>query len=1071
MKHNLKKSIYGLKWAILFFSFSFTIHNGKAQSNITIHGKITSFQDNTPLAGVSISVKGSTTGTITDADGNFELSVPATSTIVISYVGYESQEIQVDGRSVINVSLKENLTELDDLVVVGYGTQKKVNLTGAIDVVSGERLESRSIANVGEGLQGVIPNLNITVRNGNPASSPTFNIRGFTSINGGEPLILVDNVPMSINRINPNDIKSVTVLKDASAAAIYGGRAAFGVILIETKSGQRNGKINISLNSQFSMAKPILNLNVVKDPYTYATIWNKAAIRTQGSPIYSDEFVQHTKAWSENPTLENAWGVEDGTLQFYGYNDYQNKLVTDFAPAMQHNLTVSGGSEKTNFYVSAGYYSKDGYLRYKNTKFKRYNVLMKADFEVNKWLSLNEQVSLNFQSNNEPTEYTWDVGINSLARVGTVMPIQFPDLPYYLTEGDHDKYAGLIGKYFGGTNAFPYLMHGGRNTFTNNDVWLTTGLTLRPFKNFKIVSNLSYQLFNRHYKRVYSKVDIVNPDLRSANAIVHEYSDPDYISQGSVNTRAYVFNVHGEYIFDFNNGHNLKAMIGFNQELHQNKDITGSAYTLITSAVPNIHATTGQRELDGSASHVALRGAFYRINYNYKEKYLFEASGRYDGTSRFPKKDRFGFFPSFSAGWRISNESFMSATRNWLDNLKIRASYGQLGNQLLGNNYYPYISTMNSGIPSAYPLILQGNTPTLNILWPGLVSPTLTWERVISKNIGLDITLFNTGLDVSFDAYTRDTKDMLRTKDYPDILGATPPEENAADLRTEGWELSVTWKDRVNDDLNYDITLGLSDWRSKITKYENPSGNIGDYYVGKRLGEIWGLTTAGIFQDQQEIDRSPSQSDIGANWRPGDIRYLDINGDGKIAKGSGTLDDPGDMSIIGNSTPRYQFGLNLGLNFKNWRLNVFFQGVGKRDVWPSTNDWLWFYPFKSTYLERWAITDSWSETNRDAYFPAPSLAYDNRESKNYEVQTRFLQKGGYVRLKNLMLSYDLPQSLLKQVKIQGVQIYLTGMNLWEYSKIRRPLDPESIPEVTAGTVGAIEYPMQRLYTIGIKIDF
>lgn len=1038
---------------------------------VEISGVVTADADATPLIGATVSQKGTSNGTRTDANGHFSLRVPPDATLVISYTGYEAREVVVGNQRVIRISLKSTTQQLGDVVVVGYGTQKKVNVTGAVGVASGERLESRSIANVGEGLQGVIPNLNITVRNGDPAASPSFNVRGFTSINGGEPLVLVDNIPMDINRINPNDIKSVSVLKDASAAAIYGGRAAFGVILIETKSGAPDGKINISLNSQFSVAKPILNLNVIKDPYTYVTIRNQAAVRTQGTPLYDDDFVQHTKAWSENPTLENSWGVKDGVLQFYGYNDYQDKLVTDVAPAMQHDLTISGGSRNTDYYLSAGYFSKDGYLRYNNSRFKRYNVMMKANFKVNDWLTLNEHVVFSSQSNNEPTEYNWDVNINSLARVGTVMPVQFPDLPNYITADDHDEYAGFIGKYFGGTNFFPYLMDGGRETYTNNDLWLTTGVTLTPFKGFKVVSNVSYQFFNRDYQNVHSMVDIVSADLKAANHIDHEFSAPDFISQTEVYNRAYVFNTYGEYETNFNTDHHLKAMLGFNQEWHGNKSMVGTAYTLITPAVTNIHATTGQQKVDGSASHVALRGAFYRINYNYKEKYLLEASGRYDGTSRFPAQDRFGFFPSFSAGWRISNESFMSSTRGWLDNLKIRLSYGQLGNQLLGDNYYPYISTMNSGVPSAYPLMLEGSTPSLNILWPNLVSPTLTWERVISKNIGLDMAFLNNKLEVSADAYTRDTRDMLRSKNYPDILGATPPAENAADLRTKGWELSVAWKDRINDDFQYDITLGLSDWTSAITKYENPSGNIGDYYKGKKIGEIWGFTTEGIYQSTEEITDAPDQSKIGANWKPGDMRYRDLNGDGEISTGDGTLDNPGDMSIIGNNTPRYQFGISLGVSYKSWRLSAFFQGVGKRDVWPSTNDWTWFFPFKSGYLESSAITESWSESNPDAYFPAPSLANDDRESKNYRVQSRFLQQGGYVRLKNLMVSYDLPESLIKRIGMQGAQFYLTGMNLWEYSRIRRPLDPESIPEVTAGTVGAIEFPMQRLYTVGVKLNF
>ncbi len=1024
-----------------------------------------------PLPGVNVVEKGTTNGTTTDGNGRFTLNVEGEkSVLVFSFIGYETQEVVVGSRTSISIVLQETATALEEVVVVGYGTQKKVNLTGAVGTVSSEMLENRSIANVGEGLQGVIPNLNITVRNGDPASPPSFNVRGFTSINGGEPLVLVDNVPMDINRINPNDIESISVLKDASAAAIYGGRAAFGVILVETKSAKK-GRTRINLNTQVSMAKPILNMDVMKDPYQYAQVWNQASMRTQGTPMYDDEFVQNTKAWSDNPTLENAWKVQDGVLQFYGFNNYQDQLITDFAPAQQHNLSISGGSENTDYYVSAGYFSKDGYLRDNNSRFKRYNILMKADFKVNNWLSLHEQVVFNSQSNDSPTEYSWDVHVNSLARVGTVMPIQFPDLPFYITPGDREEYLPYIGKYFGGQNFFPYLMEGGRETFTNNDLWLTTGATLTPFKNFKVVSNFSYQIYNRIYQNVRSKVDIVSRDLLAANRISHDFSSPDFISNTSINNKAYVFNVYGAYDYDFESGHHLTATVGFNQEWYHYQSLAGTAYSLITPSVPNIHATTGTQQVDGGAAHTALRGAFYRLNYNFKERYLFEASGRYDGTSRFPKDGRFGFFPSFSAGWRISNENFMASTGSWLDNLKIRASYGELGNQLLGSNYYPYISTMNSGIPSAYPLILEGSSPELNILWPNLVSPHLTWERVISRNIGLDVTLLNAKLDVSFDAYTRDTKDMLRSRDYPDILGATPPQENAADLRTKGWELSLTWRDKIKNDWDYDVTVGLSDWTSEITKYENPGGNISDYYVGKAIGEIWGLETIGLFQTPDEIADAPSQANIGANWKPGDVRYADLNNDGVINRGSGTLSEPGDVRVIGNTTPRYQFGVNLGLRYKNWGLSTFFQGVGKRDMWPSTNSWTWFYPFKSHYMEEWAIEESWSEDNRDAYFPAPSLAYDSRESKNYQVQSRFLQKAAYVRLKNVTVSYTLPQSLLQRIGVADIQVYFTGMNLWEWSRIRRPLDPESIPEVTAGTVGAIEFPMQRLYTLGARLSF
>ncbi|GAA4307696.1 TonB-dependent receptor [Compostibacter hankyongensis] len=1036
-----------------------------------VTGTVTS-KDGRPLAGVTVALKGTSVGTRTDEKGAYSLTIPdtiPTPVLVFSYVGYLKKEEPVNNRSAVNVVLQEDVKSLEQLVVVGYGTQKKVNLTGAVGTASGERLENRSIANVGEGLQGVVPNLNVTVRNGDPAASPGFNVRGFTSINGGGPLILVDGVPMDINRINPADIKSVSVLKDASAAAVYGARAAYGVILVETKSGQR-GKVHISLNTQWSLAKPIFKADVISDPYQFVSIENVASMRTNGVPAYDSNMVAGTKAWSEHPETAPEWGVVNGVLRFYGYNNYQNKLLTDFAPTNQHDLSISGGSENADYYVSAGYLTKDGYLRYNNTNFKRYNILMKGDFKVNKWLQLNEKVVFNSQNNNQPHFYNWDVNINSLARVSPIQPIQFPDLPQYLEPGDHDKYAQYIGMYFGGTNFYPYLLDGGRTTFANNDTWLTTGATITPLKGLTIKSDFSYEIFNRNYQDVASKIDIVDADLTNPTPVSHGFSDPDWIENQNQYNRYYVFNVYGEYAFDFLADHHVTATIGFNQEWGQNKYVVARAYSLISPSVTDIHATTGDQQTNGSSSEVALRGAFYRLKYNYQDRYLLEADGRYDGTSRFPEKDRFGFFPSFSAGWRISNEHFMEGTRRWLDNLKIRASYGSLGNQLLTDNnnnplYYPYIPTLGSGTA---PYIMSGDSRIPYVSAPGLVSPSLTWETVVSKNIGLDFTLLQQRLDVSLDAYTRDTKDMLMRKEYPDILGADAPQTNAADLRTKGWEASLTWHDKIKSDFSYDITLSLSDWTSEITRYENPSGNIDDYYVGKKIGAIWGYKTVGIFQSQEDVDKAVDQSKIGANWQPGDIQYADLNGDGEISPGSRTLDDHGDLTVIGNNTPRYQFGLNINLNYKNWRLTTFFQGVGKRKIWPQAGNWTWFFPFNSGYLEKWAVTDTWSEDNRDAYFYAPYYAYNDK--KNVQTQSRFLQNAAYMRLKNITLSYELPRQLINKIGLEQVEVYFTGMNLWEFSRIRRPLDPESIPEVTAETNGAIEYPMQRIYTLGARIS-
>lgn len=1026
-----------------------------------INGKV-SDENGGGLPGVSVVIKGTTRGTTTNADGQFQLDVPSNTTVLVfSFVGYASQELEVGTQTSININLAPEDKVLSEVVVVGYGTQQKVNLTGAVGVATSERLENRPIANAGEGLQGVIPNLNVSIRNGDPAQATQFNIRGYESINGGSPLILVDNVPMDLNRINPNDIESISVLKDASAAAVYGARAAFGVVLVTTKSGKA-GKVSVNFSSQFSAAKPIFNMDVVTDPYEFVLARNAANIRTNGNPSYDDNFVAAVKQYSDNPIPANEWGVVNGALQFYGYNNYQNRIMTDFAPTNQQDLSVSGGSENAKYFVSLGRFSKDGYLRTNNETFKRYNFLAKANFKVTKWLSLDNKVVFNSQNSDKPHFYNWDVNINSLARVNPIQAIQFPDLPFYNTPGDRDQYEQYIGMYFGGTNFFPYLEKGGRETFTRNDVWLTQGLTLTPFKGFKVVSNFSYNIFNEMYQDVQSKIEIVDNDLRAANPISNGFSGDDWIENRNRYNQYYVLNAFAQYDLPTFGRNKITAMVGFNQEQGLNRMVYARARQLITPLITDLNATTGVQEADGSKSHVSLRGAFYRLTYNYDDRYLFEANGRYDGTSRFPQESRFGFFPSFSAGWRISNEKFMSGTNSWLDNLKIRASYGTLGNQLLGNDFYPYVSSMGTG-QSPY-MFSDVRIPFVSAA--GLVSPALTWESVTSQNIGIDLTMLRSRFDMSFDLYTRDTKDMLMNVSYPAILGTSAPRENAADLRTKGWELSLTWRDKIKSDWSYDVTLALADAQATITKFENPSGALPSgnrYYVGQKLGEIWGYVTEGIFQTADEVTSHANQSALGNNWRAGDIKYADLNGDGKITPGAGTLADPGDRKIIGNSTPRLSFGINTSIAYKNLRLSAFFQGIGRADYLPGNGNWTWFYPFNAGHVERYYITDTWTPENPNAYFAAAHVGTSDK--KNIQPQSRYVQNASYLRAKNITLSYDLPNGLLSKIGLSRAQVFIAGMNLFEFSKIRKPLDPETIQTQT------IEYPMQRIGTMGLNVSF
>ena len=1056
-KRGIKKAFSFLM--LCFFLVAVSVSAFAQQKTVT--GKVID-DGGLALPGVSVIIKGTTSGTVTGIDGDFTLSdVSNDVTLLFSFVGMTPQQIVVGTKTTFNITMETSSIGLEEVIAIGYGTQKKANLTGSVARMTAEKLENKPISSVSQGLQGQIPNLNITIRNGDPTRSADFNVRGYESINGGSPLILVDGVPMNMDKLNPNDIESITVLKDAAAAAVYGARAAFGVILVETKRGQK-GKISVTLSTEQSANVPIALIDPVNDPYDAAVAWNQATMRTNGSARYDDNYMEGFKRWGENPTAENEWGVVDGILRRYAYTDYKDMTISNFGHQQKYDMSVSGASDNARYYVSFGYFDKDGWMNSEdsNENYQRYNVLTKLDFKVNEWLSLDEQITFNAEHNDKPHFYNWDVNINTVARVAPNTRVTFPDLPYYLNEGDHDDYLPFIGMHWGkDLNFIPYMEEGGRYTETKQDLYLKQGITITPIKGLKVRGDFSYRTYHRVLQDVASKIEqLANDDL--TNLYVNNgFSGNDWISNRNDYNQGYVLNAYAEYTLDQFTDHYIKAMVGYNQEWGRNTYIRAKASSLITPLISDINATTGTQETWGGKSHVSLRGVFYRLNYIFKDKYLLEANGRYDGTSRFPEDSRFGFFPSISAGWRISNESFMDNTSSWLDNLKIRASYGTLGNQLLGSNYYPYIATMGSGM-SPYMMSGGGRIPYVSAA--GLVSPSLTWETVVTKNLGIDVTMLNQRLDVSFDYYNRDTKDMLMDVEYPSILGTSAPKSNAADLKTKGWELSVNWRDNIGQDWKYGIHIGLADSQTKITKYDNPTGSLSELYVGKMMGEIWGYETEGIFQTDEEVASHADQSKVGANWLAGDIMYKDLNGDGFIDRGSNTLEEPGDYKIIGNSTARYSFGISPDVQYKNWTLNMFFQGL-TRDHLPGNGSWAAFYPFNAGHVESWYLTETWSPENPNAYFAAPHQSTNDK--KNIQGQSRYVQKAGYIRLKSLTLNYDLPQVWVQKAGMSRAQIYMSGFNLWEYSKIHAPLDPEQLSTNTQ------EYYFSRTYSIGVKVTF
>ena len=908
------------------------------------------------LPGVSVIVKGTTQGTVTNVDGNYTLSnIPSDATLIFSFIGMLSQEVVVGSQTNIDVTMKVDAIGIEEVVAIGYGTQKKANLTGAVGIANSERLENRTITSMGQGLQGVIPGLNVTYSSGDPNQAADFNIRGYESINGGSPLILVDGVPMDVEKINPNDIKSVSVLKDASSAAIYGARAAFGVILVETKEGQI-GKTSINFSTQMTMTKAIFpGYEPIPDSQagTARQIQSDAYLITRGAALFPQPVLDAALALQnmENPTEDDKWLYHEGFL-YPLTNTYMKDLaMRDFAPQQQYDFSINGASEKASYYISLGVINKDGFFRYGNENYKRYNALSKIEFKVNDWLSLEQKITFSSVLNDVPHEYHAQWYYQSIAK-HFYTPHTFPDLTYYVEPGDHDKWAPLIGMHLDNRNPLPYLKEGSRDTRTDNDLWLTQAVNVTPLKGLQIKGDFSYRYFWRDAENVASQVDVLrgfNGFEMADNIVYKGRSANDYVESNFAKNTYYVFNAYAEYVRQDLGDHYVKGIVGFNQEYGRTHSVTTRSTQLISPIIHSLTATTGVKTNSDSKNEIMLRGLFYRLNYSFKDKYLFEANGRYDGTSRFPRDSRFGFFPSFSLGWRMSEESFMENTKDWLNNLKIRASYGQLGNQNVGA-YYPYISSMASGLST---FLLDGAGTLTNYISPGgLVSNALTWETVVSKNIGIDFTV-RSKLDITFDYFIRDTKDMLMEKTYPGTLGASAPSENAADLRNTGWELAAIWHDNIGDDWSYNINLSLSDYQTEITKYDNPTGAIGSYYVGKKVGEIWGYETVGLFQTEDELANAADQSRLGSNWRLGDVHYADLDDDGEITTGSNTLDDTGDRIRIGNSTPRYAFGINTNIKYKNFALDIFAQGLLKKDWYPSRGNFLRFWPFKSLSMEEW----------------------------------------------------------------------------------------------------------------------
>ncbi len=1038
-----------------------------------ISGTVTD-KNGAPLAGVTVTNIRSQQASQTNNQGIFTIPVQTGDNLNISFIGFQAANVQYTGQTNLQITLSDQEAVLDEVVVVGYGTQKKANLTGAVDQVGSEVFQGRALANTSQMLQGAVPNLNITPADGKPSRSPSFNIRGTTSVGqGGSALILIDGVEGDPQSLNPNDIESVSVLKDASSAAVYGSRGTFGVVLITTKRAIQ-GKASITYSGSLTSQKPTTLPDFVTDGYTYAerfyeayNAWNNYSSvpsKLNKTQIFTLDWLEEFKRRKEQGINEPVTVADDGTYVYYGNEDYYGALIKDNTFVQDHNLSISGNEKKLDYYISGRFYDNNGMYRYNSDTYKSYNTRAKASLEVTDWLRVSNNIDYSSINYHDPS--TAGEGGNIWRNIADE---GHPSSPIFNPDGTFSYSAAYT------LGDFIY----GKNGTDSEDVNLrnTTSFETNFFNNtFRVKGDFTFR--NRNIGSTRVRVPVPYSVIQGEELRL-ETSMNDNIYDVSERYKHMLTNLYAEYENTFNQDHYFKGLLGYNYEQQTFNSTAITKNGLLTDDTENLNLALGESvTATAKYNRYRLAGVFFRANYIYKDRYLFEVNGRYDGSSKFPTGEQWAFFPSVSAGWRVSKESFWNVNPSAISDLKIRASYGSLGN----GNIDPYSFLDLYAIAISKRVLNGAKNPTTNA--PPVIPDNLTWETARTTNFGVDIGALNNRLTLTADIYSRETLNMYTVgQTLPDVFGAASPKGNYADMTTRGFELSVSYKDNFDlagKPFNWGVRATLADYKSTIDKYNNNIGNLDDYYAGQRVGEIWGYVTQGLFQDQQEIDGAASQtliksSNAGTVY-PGDVRFADLDGNGAIDYGDKTLSNHGDLSIIGNEEPRYIYGFNLNLDYSNVYLSAFLQGVGKQDWYPSNESIFWGqYNRPYNNLPTWHLNNYWTEDNRDAYFPR--YAGYNQSIKQ-TTQSRYLQNAAYLRLKNLQIGYNFPKSMISKLGLQGLRAGLSAENLFTWSplyKNTKDIDVANIgnsdPDINTGQGDGFNYPTMRSFSFNVSINF
>lgn len=1047
-----------------------------------VSGRVTNSTSGEGLPGVSVAIKGTGTGTLTDVNGNYAITIPNEATVLVfSYIGFLSQEVKPGQQSTFNVQLEPDTKSLDAVVVVGYGTQRKVNLTGAVDQVGPDVFQNRPLPNLAQGLVGVVPNLNLKMLDGKPTQSPSFNIRGTTSIGqGGSALVLIDGVEGDPRVLNPNDIESISVLKDAASASIYGARAAFGVVLITTKVAKA-GTTNITYSANYAIKSPTEVPDNITDSYPWAQGFSDAWSRWNdngNTPTainktisFSPDYLAEIKRRWEDPSLPRLEVGPGGEYEYYYSTDWYKELYKKNFGAHDHNLSVSGGSEKATFYLSGRFNGQDGLFRYNSDNFNMYNLRAKGTIQVTPWLEINNNTEYSVQKYHQPLNVGEGSGIyRNIADEGhPLAPLLNPDGTLSFSA------AYTVGDYYIGRNGVDNTQRFLKNKIGAKAQFFNNKLTVRSDLTFQSTDIASQQ----------NRVQV--PYSRAKDVIGYTGTNTNDLQERRRTTNYLATNFYADYVAQLSGGHNFTFLAGFNYEQSAYTNLTVQRNGIVYADADDINLALGQSiTTAGGNQKWAIAGGFYRINYNFRERYLLEVNGRYDGSSKFPIDQQWAFFPSVSAGWRVSEEPFWTVSPKVLSNVKLRGSYGSLGN----GNIDPYSYNEKFSITQSG-RIINGIRPQAT-RQPGVVPDGLTWETSTTANLGLDFSSLNNRLTFTGDVYRRWTKDMFTVgPTVPEVYGTAVPKGNYADLETTGWELSVNWSDQfsmASKPFRYGVRFTLADSWAFITKYNNPDKRLTDYYEGQRVGEIWGYRVEGLFRSADEIANSPSQSNIpNTNTRKnyvGDLKFKNLDKDfSTIYHGLNEADNSGDKTIIGNSEPRYTYGLSLTGDWSGFFVSAFFQGVMKQDWYPSSEARFWGQ-FNRPYnaYPRWQEDNMFREElgNFDAYLPRLVGYVAQGSGRALQVANdRFLQNAAYIRLRNIQIGYTLPQRLVSKIHARDLKVYLSAENLWTWSpmyKWTRDTDVTSIygsdRDLSGGTSGdGYNYPMLKAVSIGLTLNF